>query len=446
MNRQLVSVQTNNTAVPASYREDLWTVPFAMTSLFVVFEFTAAAISFPFLQPLRTLLVLSILLATSLGVAFLSGKLETNDLRIKLVLLFWVLMGLHIPFAYNNWVAYGLTKAMAPNVIIFLSIVTFTKSEKQLVVLIHLWLFSHIYQALHGITHGGIGIGGYYGDENDLSLTLVMAIPVAYFLFHGSQRTRRLMYAISLVILILGFVAGFSRGGFMGLIGVAIYCLWRSPKRFTALGTMALLVLAMLAFAPPGYWEEMDTIKMGTENKTGQSRIYLWKSAWRMFLDNPLWGVGPGSFQFAMSIYQPPELLHGVSLSGRALHSSHFQLLAGLALPGLIIYTLIIYKHFQSVLHISRSASTSLGTPRPLLPTEQTDQAVFLSSAAVGFGGGLVGCIVAGAFVSVLYYPQFWTFTGIMVAIHQIWSQSPGIQAKPLQQYSIRDNPALPNR
>lgn len=433
MNRQPVSVQTNNTAVLPSYTENLWTVPFAMTSLFVVFEFTAAAISFPFLQPLRTLLVLSILLATILGLMFLSGKMEMNDLRIKLVLLFWVLMGLHIPFAYNNMAAFGLTQAMAPNVIIFLSIVTFTKSIKQLVVLIHLWLFSHIYQALHGITHGGIGIGGYYGDENDLSLTLVMAIPVAYFLFHGSQRTRRLMYAICLVILIFGFVASFSRGGFLGLIAITIYCLWMSRKRFAGLVSMALLVLAMLAFAPSGYWERMDSIRMGTENKTGEQRVYLWKSAWRMFLDNPLWGVGPGSFQYAMSIYQPPELLHGVSLSGRSLHSSHFQILAGLALPGFIIYTLIIFKHFQSVLHISRSASTSLGTPRPLLPTEQTDQAVFLRTASVGFGGGLVGFLVAGAFVSVLYYPQFWSFTGIMVAIHQIWSKSPRIQAKPLQ-------------
>jgi len=291
-----------------------------------------------------------------------------------------------------------MTQAMFPYVVVFLSIVTFTKSMKQLVLLIHLWLFSHVYQAIYGITHGGHGIGGYFGDENDLGVTLVMAIPVAYFLFLGSQRIKRLMYMICLVILIIGSVISFSRGGFIGLVAISAYCLWKSPKRLAGIATMALLVIVMLTFAPTGYWEEMNSIKSGTEDLTAEHRVYLWKIAWRMFLDNPLMGVGPESFTFAVSLYEPPGGFYSQYQGMRALHSAPFQLLSGLALPGLIIYTLLIYKHFQSVQHISQSKSSSSTIQRTPLPTEQAVQAGFLRATAVGFGGGLIGFMGAGGF------------------------------------------------
>ena len=313
--------------------QQCWTISFVVTSIYLIFEFAAPQWSFLFLQPLRPLLVLTILLFAILILTFFSGALDIKERRIKLVLLFWILMGLHIPFAFNNPSAYGLTRAMFPYVVLFLGIVTFTKSIKQLSVLVHLWLFLHVYQALHAITHAGKGIGGYFNDENELAVTVAMAIPVAYFLFLGSKTNKRILYGICLAILILGVVFSFSRGGFIGLIAVTLYCLWKSPRRIIGLLTVVFLTFILLSISPEGYWEEMDTIKRGTQEGTIEHRIYLWKAAWRMFLDNPLWGVGPGSFTYAVPVYEPPGGFYGQYQGLRALHSTHFMLLSELAIP-----------------------------------------------------------------------------------------------------------------
>ena len=78
---------------------------------------------------------------------------------------------------------------------------------------------------------GGRGFGAYFGDENDLAVSLTMAIPVAYFLFLHSQGSKRMLYGLCAVLLILGVAISFSRGGFIGLVAIAIYCLWFTPRR-----------------------------------------------------------------------------------------------------------------------------------------------------------------------------------------------------------------------
>ena len=407
-------------------QEHCWTAPFIIILIFVFFEISRLPHTFPFLQPLRILLVATILLSAILFLKLLSGQLNTDDPHIKLVLMFFMLMALHIPFAYNNMSAYGKTLTLLPYVLLILGIVNFTRSIKQLVILIHLWLFLHVYLAVYAITHNGRGPGGYFGDENDVGVALVMVIPVAYFLLTGSKGFNRMKYALCLIILLLGLIFTFSRGGFVGLVFVVLYCVWRSRSRVAVLIGIGLILLILIPFAPTGYVDEMETLQQGSQENTAAHRLFLWKIAWKMFLDNPLWGVGPGSWKYAVSRYQPPGGYHGMGQGGRSIHSTHFQLLSELALPGLIIFGMLIYMHFRSVFGIAHQGSRSAKIPTKGLRTVQDVLEIrreFLRFAAIGFGGGLVGYLTAGLFVTVLYEPHFWIFSGIMIALHQVWQR-----------------------
>jgi len=417
-----LDMQNVNSKPIGTYQQKFWGLSFLLVLLYVLFEFGGPNYTFSFLRPLRVLLILTVWLAGILFTDFLSGTLYLREPRIKLVLLFWVLMGLHIPLAVNNMSAFGKTQAMLPYVVLFLAIASYTNSIKRLVVLINLWLFLHLYQSLHAIMNGGEGVGGYISDENDLALTLVMAIPVAYFLFMGSRGFKRIFYAACLFVILPGLVFSFSRGGFVGLVAGGIYCLLNCQKRLVPSLTIALLAGMLFSAAPTGYWERMNTIKQGTGQKTAENRVYLWKVAWRMFLGNPLWGVGPGSFRNAVSRYQPEGKFYGRSMSGRAVHSAHFQLLSEFGLPGLIIFTLIVYRHFRSVQDIWKHRAKAISF-LPSKRQQSTSELELLPYIAIGFGGALVSYLVAASFVSVLYYPQFWVLSGIMVAIHQVWNQ-----------------------
>lgn len=409
MNENTLKIQ-NRAASAEAANEQTWTAPFIVVCLFVFFEYAGPQHTLTFLQPARPLLVLILLLSVILLVQFPTGVVNFKDSRTKLVLAFWVLMGLHILLAFNNFMAYGLTRAMFPYVVLFLGIVTYTRNSSQLRALIILWLVLSTYQALYGMTHSGHGVGAYFGDENDLSVALSMAIPVAYFLFL-SRDNRRLLYAICLGVLSLGLVFTFSRGGFLGLVAVVLYILWKSPRRTLAFSIIAVLAVLVIFAAPPGYWNEMNTIADGTREGTAEHRIYLWKAAWRMFLDNALWGVGPGSFSYAVPLYEPPGGFYGQYQGMRALHSTLFTLISEMGLPGIIVFTMIVLRHFRSVGSIVKDN------------TADSPEARFFKYSAIGLAGGLIGFLVSGAFVSMLYYPQFWILTGIFVALHRVWNR-----------------------
>ena len=51
---------------------------------------------------------------------------------------------------------------------------------------------------------------------------------------------------------------------------------------------------------------------------------------------------------------------------------------------------------------------------------------VFMTQLSYGFEGALISYLVAGFFVTVLYYPFFWVNLALTVALHSIARQSVG--------------------
>jgi len=156
---------------------------------------------------------------------------------------------------------------------------------------------------------------------------------------------------------------------------------------------MALLFL----FAPEGYREEMGTIVGSSQEGTGEHRLYLWKVAWNMFLQNPFWGIGPGSFIYAVPVYEPPGGFYGQYQGFRALHSTHFTIISELAIPGLTLFALFIYYYTRSIRKICRQAYNSvkpqLKFRRKEPPASLLDTS-FFRLLSLGLGGGLIGFVV----------------------------------------------------
>lgn len=397
--------------------------PFTIACLYVAFELTALQLEVPFLQYLRLGLVLTAANAVGLACAALSGRVEIGASSVRLAILFWVLGALHIPYAFNNMAAYGVTLTLLPYLTGCVAILAFTKTTSQLGTLIHVWLFSHVYQALYAtLLRGGRGPGGYFGDENDLAVTLSMAVPVAYFLFIHRHGRAKPLYAACVVILLTGIVATFSRGGFIGLMAGAGYIVWRSGRSIGSHVKILIVAAGLLLFAPATYWTEMGTIGAGVDNRTGEHRVYLWKVALRMFGDNALWGVGPGSFKFAAPVYEPPGGFHGQNQGLRALHSTPLTVVAEFGVPGVVLFASLIGAHVRSLSRVARGQPRERGGALPSLDERGVgaDSPEFLRSAARGFGGSLVCFLVGSVFVSMLYYPQFWIATAIIAVIGRL--------------------------
>jgi O-antigen ligase len=89
--------------------------------------------------------------------------------------------------------------------------------------------------------------------------------------------------------------------------------------------------------------ESMGNINSDASNT---ERLNRWYCAWKMFLDKPVFGFGPGTYQFNYGPYQIKELTTRISTykgdRGNA-HSDYLGYLSENGLVGLIIYLSLIY-------------------------------------------------------------------------------------------------------
>jgi O-antigen ligase len=278
----------------------------------------------------------------------------------------------------------------------------------------------------------GMGPGRNFAgqDENYASAMMCMAIPLAYFsMLCANHPIVRLWYVVALALFIAAIVASGSRGGFLGLLAVTAFCIFYSPKRKQALAIMAIAAAAVAVKAGPAYWEEMRTIS-DTSEATVDDRIELWSLAWRMFVDNPVLGVGPGNYRWNTGKYQTAEQFekYGRDLTFiKVVHSAYFEVLSELGLVGTLLIATIFVRTFRDLKRLSllppeHKPPDALSRARMHLGrfAEETQQFRYFSLA---IAGSLIGYLVTAAFLSFTYSSHSWILIALAVALNQIHKQ-----------------------
>ena len=373
---------------------------FILACLFLIFDYGRVQdiLSIGFLRPTMVIIfILSVLLITS-------GKLQYVLTRqVLLIGVFIVLLGLHIPFAHNNYLAFATTRNMLLIFPFILAVVISVSSFARLKKLVMLFIFLMVYVSIYSFFHSGLGPGNYFADENDLSLYINTWLPFPYFLFFVEKETKKkFFYLGSVIVGVLAVVISFSRGGFVGLICMMVVAWAVSSYKIKSAILVIVIGLLIFEFGGDKYLQEMSTVKE-IHSGTAQERILSWKAAWAMFLDHPL-GVGGNNFQVLFPRYQPPELKRG--MYGRVAHSLWFTLLAELGIPGIIVYLSLLYLNIKDILQIR-----SLEVP--------SDANKYLSALSFGFLASFAGFFSSASFLSVLYYPHYWYITGLLIAARE---------------------------
>ena len=139
------------------------------------------------------------------------------------------------------------------------------------------------------------------GDGNDFSLSICIVIPMAILLLQATQRKyMKVIYIIAICILLIAIVGMQSRGATLALGMVFFYLWWYGRQKILGMMMIVTAVLVALLYAPPEYFERMNTIRNYEQENSARVRIVAWKAAVRMAAANPLTGVGSG--HFAVSI------------------------------------------------------------------------------------------------------------------------------------------------
>lgn len=371
-----------------------------------------------------------------LMICFVLTKLPLRiSLQAKYILIFLFFMAKSIPFAYNSFTAFGITRYMAIYYIaVLLPLMNFIDSFNKLERFFRFWIVIHIVIAIIGLFRGGKGSGSFLGDENDLSLALNMVIPYAYFLVYAARSKGRKIFLLCVVCFFLITVAAtLSRGGFVGLVATLLYCWYRSPKKISGIFVIGIMIACLFLFAPAKYIDEIRSIKDVSTQE--DERVYSWKLGWKMFLDNPIMGAGPGNYPMKAHLYQGEEAgaqdKTGVwrrHMWGREAHSIYFTLIPELGIPGVLIFLLLLRTFYKDKAYINKVYEAMKKNGMKKLDIENTKfqriRKMYLLSNAME--GSLVAFLTSGIFLSVLYYPHFWVLNALMVSLKIVFMQEEG--------------------
>ncbi len=332
------------------------------------------------------------------------GKIpiEKNRQTTCMILLFLIL-ALHIPFARNGFWAYTQAKGFLMYFPFLLSAIYFINTFDRLRLFINIWIGLMCYISFNIIVHGaGEGSGGsFLSDENDYSLLLNMMVPFSFFmLFVEKNLIKKLFYLFGCCLATMSIIVSASRGGFVGLLSIGFVMWFFSPKKIVTLLVLCVAALLIYNFAGDAYFQEMATVT-DTEESTSSARIESWKSGVNMFLSHPL-GVGGRNFMVWFPDHQTAHFKR--VMWGREAHSLWIQLLTETGIFGVMIYGFLIKCNLKDIFRLKKYKYS-----------EDKDM-IYTYYLSLAFLASLAGYFSSGCFVSVLYYPHFFYVTAMIVA------------------------------
>jgi len=358
--------------------------------------------------------------------------------QTRLLLAFLGLAFAQVPLATNWFFAWRFGYDLGLTLIGYAAIAYIPHDERDMKTFLAWLVTIHVYLATIGIrgysgneftesgytSTGSIG-GSFLGDENDAALALLIALPLAIYVFRQARAAwSRLCWGVGALLLLITVVFTFSRGAFVGLVVMALWWILTSKKRGQAIGALVLAGLLMFAVAPPEYWARMETITQ-TDEGTAQLRQNYWAAARRMFASSPIWGVGGDNGQVLMPEYAlefPEE--YRMNQWGRAFHSFYYQILAEFGSLGVLLIGSIVVLNFRDLRQIRALAR------KGRVPGSVGQLANCLRFSWIGF-------FVCAAFISVLSYPHLYYLTALTVSLRRIAREQEGLPSPAPERASV---------
>jgi putative inorganic carbon (hco3(-)) transporter len=243
------------------------------------------------------------------------------------------------------------------------------------------------------------GYSGVSGDPNDLALCLNIAIPFIWCLRESSQtRMEKMLLTGMLILCVVGVVVSFSRGGFLGLLGLFLWAVMIHTRKHGPAVLMKAVFLGIVFFAlsPAGYTDRLHSITDTTKDETGSANVRwtIMKRAAQISLEHP----------FGAGLKMHNILLKDVSTALTGVHSAFLEVAADLGIVGGILFAVIFLKLIFAMQTI-RSSPLSNANIKPLAEAAEV--------SLVAFG-------VSGMFLAVAYQAPYYLLAGIAIAIKDV--------------------------
>lgn len=395
-----------------------------LIGVYYVLEFGSVQSLYPVILEIRLPFIMS--LASVIYAVYLAIKGRVN-FKTKTTQIFTLLCLFIIIYSIISTkdpdIRWNMVKAFTGYLAYFLIFMASVKKTTQFILLVDIMLVSVLFSSYNGIMQGGRIWGStWLKDENTISLIAAMIVPFAYFLMTMyKSKIKKLFYLLCLLFFVGINIVAHSRGGTLSLIIAAFFIILLSSHKVRNLLIVFSFAILVIIFAPPAFFEEMSTLKQGTEEGTAADRIYLWAFCWEMYKDNPILGVGPSNYPYYFSAYEKGRK-YNIGAQ-RPPHTTPLQWLAEMGTIGMIILLSLqmsLYKNWKSVKILGKKNEDPI-------QEKSNDLLVYITHACaisqVSFWFGSI-------FLSLIPYPFYWFLPYFSEAWKNITFSKPSNEVK----------------
>jgi len=262
---------------------------------------------------------------------------------------------------------------------------------------------------------------GFISNQSKTTAFFILTLPIVITFAYSKiyENKRKLLLSIT-TLLVIGLFLIISRSAILSIVFSLMIISYKLNKEYFKkfVVSVSIILLIFLLFEPLN-----EIVTTFFRVKTGLSqRDYFWALSYNIIIDNPIWGIGPGSykyleFNFAPVLLNtwPGRVIIDLNLATNGENGSHnifLKFASDMGIPGLITIFYFIWVLLK--ISIENYKKTISGNRQIFLTN-------LIISAALGsmFVRGMfdsIGILHYGIIVSDL---PFWLLFGILIFFYQ---------------------------
>ena len=244
---------------------------------------------------------------------------------------------------------------------------------------------------------------GLIGEPNRYAQIMVVLLPLAIFRFWGERsRFLRLAAAGLTGLILVGILLSFSRMGFLTIVLLLLIMTFMRYLKPSQVFSIALVFAVLVLVAVPDYVVRMESLGRigGLFSKTTEApdeavlgRVAQNLAALRVFLQNPILGVGPGNFAkfYSTQFVNALSLIH--QNEDYRAHSLYLEIAAETGLMGFTAFMAIVWVLMHQLWQ---------------LRVRWSQRYPDLANLATAFLLALIAYLATGVFLHLSYSRYFW--------------------------------------
>lgn len=312
--------------------------------------------------------------------------------------------------------------------VIYFLIINTVNTRARLMIFIAIFLIASFKLSLFGArtwatrgfgftTWGIMGPPGFFQNSGELSIQMLIMTCISFYLAQFLRpHISKLKYYIFLLFPLtasMTVIGASSRGSQIGLAYLAYRGFLKERLAFKTIVLGAIVIGAGWALLPDE--QKARFAETGTD-QSSQQRLLYWQHGIEMVKDHPFLGIGYYNFAPYYEAHFPEDMLYEFA---QLPHNIFIQVATDTGLTGLLIYLMIIYRNFRSTRDVEK-----------LCEKHSLQHEIYIPLAK-GLRLATWGFVIAGQFVSVVYYPFLWINLAFAVCLHNIveraTSKSPAV-------------------